>query len=101
MGTIVPGGQQVYVDPKYGAIGYTMAHSVTMPNGSITTGWTLSENEYFGILAWENGLLACNTTVGGPWQVYGVIEDVTPPGDCLGFDALTSNMSSPAAWQYI
>ena len=40
MGTIVPGGQMVYIDPVCGAVRYTQAHSAYMPNGSITTGWT-------------------------------------------------------------
>lgn len=100
MGAITPGGQQVYIDPQCGAMSYTIAHSAAMPNGSITDGWTLDQGEQFGFLAWKNGLLACNTTVGGPWAVYGVIPGVTPPGDCLGFDALTSNMTDPAAWEY-
>ncbi|TAQ89301.1 hypothetical protein B7494_g2386 [Chlorociboria aeruginascens] len=35
---VVPGGQQVYVGPD-GALGYTLPHSVYMPNGSVTTGF--------------------------------------------------------------
>ena len=100
MGAVVPGGQQVYIDPVCGAVSYTQAHSAAMPEGAIVGGWSIEEEDGFGILSWEKGLLACNTTVGGPWGIYGVIDGVTPPGDCLGFNALTSNETKPAAWQY-
>jgi hypothetical protein len=33
----VPGGQQVYLNP-YWDIGYTQAHSASIPSGSLTTG---------------------------------------------------------------
>lgn len=100
MGAVVPGGQQVFVDPTCGSVGYTQAHSTLMPNGSIVDGWTYSSVAAYSMLSFGSGLLACNSTPGGPYGVYGVLTDVTPPGDCLGFDALCSNETSPDAWQY-
>lgn len=101
MGTAVPGGQQVYIDPEAGALSYTVPHSGAMPAGAKRTGWTLDNLDDYGTLAYETGLLACNQTVGGPYQVYAVLNGTSPPGDCLGFSAITTNQTSPAAWEYL
>lgn len=90
----------VYIDATCGALTYTTPHSAFEPNGSISTGWTLDQLSQYGTLAYQDGLLACNQTVGGDYQVYAVVNGTTPPGDCLGFDALTSNQTKPAAWEY-
>ena len=112
MGAIVPGGQAVYIDPVCGAVRYTQAHSAYMPNGSIVGGWTRTQPagaewqtlnwEGLGDYAGKEGLIACNGTgdAGGLFAVYANIG-VTPPGYCLGFDAITiGNSSTAIAWQY-
>jgi len=104
MGAVVPGGQQVYVEPTCGAVSYTQAHSAYMPAGAITDGWTVDPGSFYSSLSWrpwKKGLVACNTSVGGPWGVYGVLDGVTPPGDCVEFHILTLPQNLPAAWQYI
>ena len=40
MGVVVPGGQEVYIEPTTGEVKYTIAHSVSKPEGSIVTGWS-------------------------------------------------------------
>ncbi|KAK3724378.1 hypothetical protein LTR37_001002 [Vermiconidia calcicola] len=98
-------GQQVYIDPASGAIGYTQAHSASMPEGAITTGWTLDEdsNPSFGTLDWKRGLLACSTkgdSSKGPWQIYANLKRIDFGPECLGFSALAANVTKASAWQY-
>lgn len=102
MGVIVPGGQQVYVEPDTGAIKYTIAHSAAMPEGAIVTGWNTNPGNGFGILSNENGgLLACPCESDeGSWKVFVQLEGVSFDDGCLGFDALTSNSTQAGAWQY-
>lgn len=89
MGVIVPGGQQVYVAPD-GALSYTQAHSAYVPEGSVRDGWSRTEGEYFGNLAFKDGLIACPTEGNGNgWQVFGKLEGVGFKPECLGFNALT------------
>lgn len=74
-----------------------------MPEGAITTGWTLAQGDSFGTLSWRRGLLACSTTGDseeGPWQIFASLKSVKFGDECIGFDALTSNMTKPDAWQY-
>ncbi|KXL47783.1 hypothetical protein M433DRAFT_140650 [Acidomyces richmondensis BFW] len=101
MGAIVPGGQQVYIDPTTGSVNYTEAHSAIVPDGAILDGWNRTEGEYFGYLSWKGGLQACNSTVGGPYGVYAVLPNVKAPGDCMKMELLTGNETKPDAWQYI
>ncbi|KAK3073089.1 hypothetical protein LTR53_005617 [Teratosphaeriaceae sp. CCFEE 6253] len=110
MGAIVPGGQQVYIDPASGALKYTQAHSGIIPAGAITTGFTLTQGPSFGSLSWGDGFVACNDTDDGTWSIYAVLPNVTHTNteaeadagatSCLGFDAIASNQTSAAAWQY-
>ncbi|KAF2639923.1 putative IgE-binding protein [Massarina eburnea CBS 473.64] len=98
LGVIVPGGQQVYVAPD-GTLSYTSPHSTYKPEGSIVDGWNRTEGEYFGYITFASGLIACQTTEGKPWQVYGAIPAVNTTG-CLGFSALTVNETDAGAWEY-
>jgi len=98
LGAEVPGGQQVYIDPACGALSYTQAHSVAMPEGAIVTGWSITQGASYGTLSHEGGLVACNED--NVWKVYAQVNGLTFPDSCLGFDALTGNETSPAAWQY-
>lgn len=93
LGVVVPGGQQVYVAPD-GALSYTQPHSAYKPEGSVVDGWNKTEGANFGSLNFVDGLVACPTTEGKPWQVYGALSTVELGSDCLGFNALTSKLHS-------
>ncbi|KAF2746915.1 hypothetical protein M011DRAFT_392483, partial [Sporormia fimetaria CBS 119925] len=100
LGVVVPGGQRVYIAPD-GSMSYTQAHSAYMPPGSIQDGWSRTEGAQFGNLRWTNGLIACPTDVEGQgYQVFGQIEGKEFDGGCLGFNALTVNVTEAGAWQY-
>jgi hypothetical protein len=102
MAVEVPGGQGIYIDPVCGAVGYTIAHSSAVPEGAIRDGWTYSPGESFGYLSWRNGLLACPTSVGADeYEIFAQVDGVQFGDDCLGFDALASNVTGVGAWQYI
>lgn len=102
MGTVVPGGQQVYIDAETGAVKYTIAHSAAIPEGDIVTGWNLTEGESFGYLANEHGgFVACPAEgEGSSWQVFVALECLEFDEACLGFSAIASNSTGAAAWQY-
>ena len=100
MGSVVPGGQQVYIDPNTGAVKYTQAHSAAQPEGSIQTGWTLSPGNGFGILSNSNGPFIACPAENDSYQVFIGLECVTFDDACLSFDALTSNVTEATAWQY-
>jgi hypothetical protein len=78
----------VYVAPD-GSLSYTLPHSVSKPEGSIVDGWTKTESENLGNLAFKDGLIACPVTEGKPRQVFAQLPGLTFGPDCLGFNALT------------
>ncbi|KAJ6255813.1 hypothetical protein Dda_9423 [Drechslerella dactyloides] len=113
MSVSVPGGQQVYIDPK-GALSYTQAHSAAIPPGSITTCFRVmnSPNDN-NILFFSNGegdFVACPVAPEtGPYQVFvnikgGLKSEDVPSGntaDCLGFTAAGGPAQEQvSAWQY-
>ncbi|KAK6523998.1 hypothetical protein TWF694_005666 [Orbilia ellipsospora] len=113
MNTVVPGGQQLYIDP-HGALAYTQAHSASIPSGSLTTGFQVKQSGglwYFSHC--EGGFLACPLKKGttGPWKIFidgkRVLKDSDVPTkckkDCLGFDAAGSRGDAGplAVWQFI
>ena len=100
MGVVVPGGQQVYIDPDTGAVKYTQAHSAAMPEGAIQTGWTVSPGNGFGILSNSNGAFIACPAKDDSYQVFIGLECVDFDEACLSFDALTSNVTDAGAWQY-
>jgi hypothetical protein len=103
MGAVVPGGQQVYIELETGAVKYTTAHSAAIPKGDIVTGWNLTEGESFGYLANKNGgFVACPGSGHNKdsWQVFIALECLHFDDACLGFDAIASNATKAAAWQY-
>jgi hypothetical protein len=103
MGTVVPGGQQVYIDSETGAVKYTIAHSAAIPEGDIVTGWNLTEGESFGYLSNEHGgFIACPASGAdeGSWQVFVALECLDFDDACLGFSAIAANSTEAAAWQY-
>nr|OQO24597.1 hypothetical protein B0A51_09008 [Rachicladosporium sp. CCFEE 5018] len=101
MGVIVPGGQQVYIDPVCGAVGYTQAHSAAMPQGAIVGGWNVSLGDPYGSLSRDGGQVACPAADGeGGYQVFGQVEGLVLSEECLGFTAFAINATGPGAWQY-
>ncbi|KAF1916385.1 hypothetical protein BDU57DRAFT_529460 [Ampelomyces quisqualis] len=103
LGVIVPGGQQVYVAPD-GALSYTVAHSASVPEGSIRDQFSVEEpsgTNSFGYLNFETGFVACpGTGADTGYQVFGQVDGATFGPECLGFNALTSQVDGPDAWQY-
>lgn len=102
MGAEVPGGQQAYIKNCSGEISYTIPHSGAEPEDAIRDGWTLSPGSSLGSLSWTNGLLACpvaNET--GVYQIFAQVEDTKFSTECLGFDALASNVTAVTAWEYL
>ncbi|CAI6334643.1 unnamed protein product [Periconia digitata] len=99
LGVVVPGGQQIYVAPD-GALSYTQPHSVYKPEGSVVEGWSRTEGEALGQLSFSDGLVACPTVEGKPWQVYGQLPGLELSPDCLGFSAITVNTTGAVAWEY-
>lgn len=110
---MVPGGQQQYFEVG-GRVGYTQAHSASMPVGAIPGGFSYYKcpDEPYGHITTNvfgaTGLMACPDNSWGT-QRYVVFADipnaVVPSGnvrDCIGFDGLTSDYNGPvpAAWQY-
>ncbi|KAF2455380.1 hypothetical protein BDY21DRAFT_74852 [Lineolata rhizophorae] len=92
----VPGGQLVYIGPD-GAMSFTPAHSASMPEGSVLTGWNYTAGDPFGHLQWfPGGLVACMDRDN---QVFGQVEGFNSTG-CLGFDALAIATEEVGAWQY-
>ena len=111
LATVVPGGQQVYIDPTTGAVGFTQAHSGSMPDKAILKGWTYTppaKDASFGYLTRPRGFLACSEKGDaneGPWQVFVDLKTVKhPAGECLGFSALAvtgpEDGEQAGAWQY-
>lgn len=113
----VPGGQRVYVTPT-GELGFTQAHSASIPPGSAQDGFTLSSTPVNGQLAslgfsklGATGFLACPAGPNGtaPYKVFTDVSALTdadvPDGNvsaCIGFDALVGEYTEngSAAWQY-
>ncbi|KAK2747147.1 hypothetical protein FQN57_002404 [Myotisia sp. PD_48] len=107
MYVMVPGGQQIYVEPS-GALGFTQAHSAYIPPGSYVGGMTfkyLDNHNDCGIYSFEGwgakGLMACYNRDRGLHQVYANIANATVP-DCKPITALGCrwNGSGYGAWQY-
>jgi hypothetical protein len=111
--TVVPGGQVVYVAID-GYLGFTQAHSSSLPAGAVTGPFTYFKPGYdqYGYISTDafgaRGFMACPTRV-GPYETYQIFaafaNATVPNGDissCVGFDAITEvyNSTEAAAWQY-
>lgn len=99
-----------------GALGYTQAHSASIPTGAITTGFTFtpaSEGAQFGNfgikLPGSAGLLACpaGANFSGPYQVFANLKNLKDSdvaggkiNKCIGFNVIAPKASGPNAWQY-
>lgn len=95
----VPGGQQYYIEPN-GELGFTQAHSLSYPPGSI-----------FGVAAYEGGQftyggnrwMACpRADTSAQWQVFAELPDLSFDPSCIRFTALVKGLSrgTVGAWQY-
>ncbi|EMC95966.1 hypothetical protein BAUCODRAFT_40113, partial [Baudoinia panamericana UAMH 10762] len=101
MGAVVPGGQQVYVDPTCGAVSYTQAHSAAMPANAIIDGWVLTPGGAGSYLSNTNGAtIACQNNETNVWDVYLALPGLAVPDSCLGFTIITANETGAAQWQY-
>lgn len=101
MNTVVPGGQQVYVTSD-GQLGYTIAHSASIPQNANTTGFAYTPETEAGTpgsLTFNgNDFVACPTGDAGVYQIYAA--SLKTDSDCIGIAAAAFNYSGSAAWQY-
>jgi hypothetical protein len=106
---VVPGGQQLYVDPKSGWVSVTTPHSAYIPEGALQGGFkytaqTKGAQEGLGNLGFcgggAEGFVAC--PVEGKehtWKVIVPLKGVDTTG-CLSMSTVTSG-SNATAWEYI
>ncbi|RDL31916.1 uncharacterized protein BP5553_09318 [Venustampulla echinocandica] len=100
----VPGGQQVFVGPD-GALGYTGAHSASIPVGAVTTGFLRFQSVAGGApvpMTFEgSGFRACpvDETQENVYQVFASAVG-TDPGNCIQFQLRTYSAPGISAWQY-
>jgi hypothetical protein len=108
MDTLVPGGQQVYLDPFWN-VGYTQAHSAFIPPGSTTTGFAAYHGGGFVNLNGNGaGWVACPPTAAGGGGQNGwnlVAKNATNAGllgNCFGVNLKVNELPANtfAAWQY-
>lgn len=103
--TMVPGGQQVYIDPN-GALSFTQAHSANIPQGSLLGPFHYSADEPWAHYSFgSTGFMACPAE-DNRWQVFAAIQNATVPNgnvdECLGFSAVALDYTGDVpAWQYI
>lgn len=102
---VVPGGQQIYVAPT-GELGYTTAHSASMPANSGLAPFRYTPNPAgsVGSLSFQNGgFLGC--PVEGEANVYQIYaqaygNQTTYANECVGFAFSTVEWTGAVAWQY-
>lgn len=120
---VVPGGQEVYVDPT-GALSFTAPHSASIPPGSSEGPFKYTPGKNGGLGTWSygSGFMACPTAnvtavpysrrriapAAPKWQVFSAQKNATVPtgnvGDCLGFEAMAvpiNTTTTQPAWEYI
>ncbi|KAI4121352.1 MAG: hypothetical protein LQ338_006415 [Usnochroma carphineum] len=114
----VPGGQAIYIGPQ-GQLRFNNAR-VPVPSVASRVVFSLQPNPIppapgisafiFSGVGKASGYLACPVTPQGPWQVFAdlaSLQDAWVPGgdlsNCIGFDALATNYTSPtaAAYEYV
>lgn len=108
MNVEVPGGQRVYLDP-YWNMGYTQAHSASIPPGSLISGFAAYSGGGFVNLNGNGyGWVACPPTSpgGGGEDGWNLVaknasnSDIL--GNCYGVNLKVKELdpNSYAAWQY-
>jgi len=105
----VPGGQQGYLDPFWN-LGYTQAHSASIPPGSLTTGFAAYEGGGFVNLNGNGwGWVACPPTAAGggggsdAWNLVAKNEtNAANLGGCYGVNLKVNDLpqGTIGAWQY-
>lgn len=100
MNVEVPGGQLVYVATD-GTVGYTQAHSGSVPAGAITTGFEYTppapEGSVGTLSGPGKGFVACPTA--GVYQIKAALEGVDTSA-CTGIAAGALPVEGVGAWQY-
>lgn len=109
MDVMVPGGQQVFLDP-YWSVHYTQAHSAYIPPGSVTTGFAAYQGGGFVNLNGNGwGWVACPPTAAGggggdgSWNLVAKNEtNAALLGNCYGVNLKIKTLpqGTVAAWQY-
>lgn len=105
MDDVVPGGQQVYVTAD-GQLGFTIAHSASIPEGASVSGFAYTsqtESGAPGELTWNGfSFSACPTGDEGVYQIYADNAAIanSPDSTCINIAAATLNNTVGAAWQY-
>ncbi|KAK2765013.1 hypothetical protein FQN54_008712 [Arachnomyces sp. PD_36] len=106
---LVPGGQMMYVE-KSGSVGFTQAHSVSIPEGADIGGFTYAPgvyHDYYNYIGFgADGFMACPSDDSDFLQVFANFENATVPTgdveDCIPFAAFAYHYDGPTpAWQYI
>lgn len=104
MNTMVPGGQQAYFGPE-GEVGYTQAHSASMPAGSRQTGFGVYEgggmvNVNGGGLGWA----ACPPTGSSGRVGWGLVARGVGGGNATGCTSVNLEVRAlgkgASVWQY-
>ncbi|KAF3490684.1 IgE-binding protein [Arthroderma uncinatum] len=110
MSVLVPGGQQLYVEPS-GKLGFTQAHSASIPEGSHIGGFAYKrigkKTGSFYFAGWgATALMACPVPNSMFYQVFANIKNAMVPGgdikQCVEFIGVAEAYDGrvPAAWQY-
>lgn len=94
--TVVPGGQQVYVAAD-GTVGFTIAHSASIPDGASRTGFSIVDDGLH-LQFQNNDFIACPKD--DAYEVFAAALKTDASDDCLGFSFRIAESSAPAAWQY-
>ncbi|KAK7756957.1 hypothetical protein SLS62_000973 [Diatrype stigma] len=101
----VPGGQQVYIAPD-GSLSYTEPHSASMPDGSVSTGFSRQRSESFGapvnvFNSIMEGWVACPVTEGEPRErTYQLFAGLQKEG-CYDTAVRSYTSEGPNAWEYV
>ncbi|PHH62702.1 hypothetical protein CDD81_6771 [Ophiocordyceps australis] len=95
--------QEIYVDRSgmgQGKLGYTTGTYIPAPRNSERKTWSIDK---YGDLTFNGAsLLACPTTIDGPWSIW-VVSGISPPAGlkgCVGMVARTVNATNPASCEY-
>lgn len=105
LATVVPGGQQYYLDPEW-FVGYTQAHSAYVPPGSTVGGFVAFEDGGFvnvneGALGWATCYPTASGGGGGKWTLWSRNASSAALGEgCFAVNLKVTPAEGGAAWQY-
>lgn len=109
---MVPGGQLVYVAPD-GHLGYTIAHDISYPSGSVPSPFIFGRptrnqsSTYLTTGAFgAQGFMGCPIPESpGIYLVYADMTNATVTNGnltaCISFQAVASNYYGPPVYQYV